>query len=73
MAVWIVRHAVTGQTVDEHATKKAATAAAKEMTEAHEAIDAKHEGQSVSFVVIKLDDAPPQGPVAEEAPVEEEA
>jgi hypothetical protein len=73
MATWIVRHVVTGQTVDEHGTKKAATAQAKQMTEAHEAINAKHEGQSVSFVAVKVDEAPPQETVAEEAPAEEEA
>lgn len=59
MAIWIVRHAVTGQTVGEHGTKKAASTQANEMTEAHEAIDAKHEGQSVAFVVVKVEDAPP--------------
>jgi hypothetical protein len=66
MAAWVVRHAITGQTVDEHATKKAAAAQAKEMTDAHEAINAKHDGQHVAFVAIKVDDAP----VAEE-PAEE--
>lgn len=69
MATWIVRHAVTGQTVDEHGTKKAATAQADEMTKAHEKIDARHEGQSVAFIAVKVEDAPPSEPVAEEAPV----
>lgn len=59
MASWIVRHAVTGQSVDEHGTKKAATAQADEMTQAHEKIDAKHEGQSVAFVVVKVEDSAP--------------
>lgn len=58
MATWVVRHAITGQSVGEHGTKKAASAQAKEMTEAHEAIDAKHEGQSVVFVAIKVEAAP---------------
>lgn len=68
MATWIVRHAITGKTVGEHGTKKAATAQADEMTDAHEAINAKHEGQSVVFVAIKVEDAP-----AEVAPVEDAA
>ena len=58
MATWIVRHVVTGQTVGEHSTKKAATAQADEMTEAHAAIEARHEGQSVAFVAVKIEDAP---------------
>lgn len=58
MAMWIVRHAITGQTVAEHGTKKAASAQAAEMTDAHEAIKAKHEGQSVAFIAIKVEDAP---------------
>lgn len=63
MATWIVRHAVSGQNVGEHGTKKAATAQADEMTQAHEKIDAKHEGQSVVFVVVKVEDpAPAQEP-----------
>lgn len=64
MATWIVRHAVTGQSVAEHGTKKAATAQADEMTEAHAAIDAKHEGQSVVFVAVKVEDAPVEEPAA---------
>lgn len=70
MATWIVRHVVSGQNVGEHGTKKAATAQADEMTQAHEAINAKHEGQSVAFVAIKVEDAPPP---AEDAPAEEAA
>ena len=58
MAVWIVKHAVTGQTVGEHGTKKAATAQADEMTEAHEKIAARHEGQHVSFIAVKVEAAP---------------
>jgi len=58
MAKWIVQHAVTDQAVGEHGTKKAATAQADEMTTAHKAIDAKHEGQSVAFVAVKVDDTP---------------
>lgn len=67
MATWVVRHVVAGQTVGEHGTKKAATAQAKEMTDAHEAINAKHEGQSVAFIAIKVEDAPTEAPVEEEA------
>jgi hypothetical protein len=67
MATWIVRHAITGQTVDEHGTKKAATAQAKQMTEAHEKINAKHEGQSVAFIAIKVEDAPTEAPAEEAA------
>jgi len=64
MALWIVKHAVTGQTVGEHGTKKAATAQADEMTKAHEKIDARHEGQHVSFITVKLEDAPAEEPAA---------
>lgn len=66
MATWIVRHAVSRQTVGEHGTKKAATAQADEMTDAHVKINAKHEGQSVAFVVIKVEDAQVEEPPAEE-------
>lgn len=59
MASWIVQHAVSGQNVGEHGTKKAATAEADEMTQAHQKIDAKHEGQSVAFVVVKVEDSAP--------------
>lgn len=59
MATWIVKHAVSDQTVGEHGTKKAATAQADEMTKAHDKIDAKHAGLPVSFVVLKIEDAPP--------------
>lgn len=61
MATWVVRHVVTGQNVGEHATKKAATAQADEMTQAHEKIEAKHEGQAVAFVAVKVEDAPAEG------------
>lgn len=59
MAIWIVRHAITGQNVGEHGTKKAASAQVNEMTQAHEKIDAKHEGQSVAFVAVKVEDQVP--------------
>ena len=65
--MWIVLHDQTGQRCSEFGTKKAATAAAKEMTDAHAAVDARHDGQSVSFSVLKV-----QEPVAEEAPVEDQ-
>lgn len=51
-----IRHAVTGQVVAQHKTKKAATAQADEMTQAHREIDARHEGREVTFTVKKVDD-----------------
>lgn len=69
MATWIVRHIISGQTVAEHSTKKAATAQAKEMTDAHVAIDAKHEGMPVGFIPMKLEEVAP----VEESPAEPEA
>ena len=48
-----IRHAVTGQVVATHKTKKAATAQADEMTQAHREIDARHEGYEVTFIVEK--------------------
>ena len=48
-----VKHAVTGETVGQHKTKKAATAQADEMTQAHREIDAHHEGVEVTFIVEK--------------------
>lgn len=58
MATWIVRHIISGETVGEHSTKKAATAQADEMTAAHVAIDAKHEGMPVGFIVLKAVEPP---------------
>ena len=55
MTTWIVRHVVTGEVVGEHKTKKAASAQADEMTNAHETIKAKHEGQTVAFIVVKVE------------------
>jgi hypothetical protein len=65
---WQVKAAWGGPVLAEHKTKKAATAAAKEMQDAHEQIEARHNGEPVTFAVEKVD----QEPVAEEAPVEEE-
>ncbi len=65
---WLVVHEQTGQQVGEHKTKKKATEQASEMQAAHERIEARHNGESVTFAVEKVD----QEPVAEEAPVEEE-
>ena len=65
---WLVIHEQTGQQVGEHKTKKKATEQANEMQVAHEKIEARHNGEPVSFAVQKVD----QEPVAEEAPVEEE-
>lgn len=66
MPTWIVQHAVTNKTVDEHGTKKAAAAQAKEMTDAHTAIDAKHEGVPVTFVAVKLETSPAEDESATE-------
>lgn len=66
---WVVIHDQTSQESGWHKTKKAATAAAKEMTEAHEKADALHNGEPITFSVEKRVE---QEPVAEEAPVEEE-
>ncbi len=67
--MWVVVHEQTGQDSGAHKTKKAATAAAKEMQDAHAQIEALHNGEPVTFRVEKRVD---QEPVAEEAPVEEE-
>ena len=55
---FLVLHSVTRQPVSEHGTKKAATATADEMTQAHREIDARHEGQEVAFVVEKAPEPP---------------
>ena len=66
---WAVIHEQAEQDYGLHKTKKAATAAAKEMQAAHEKIEALHKGEPITFRVKKRVD---QEPVAEEAPVEEE-
>jgi hypothetical protein len=66
---WVVIHEQTGQQVGEHKTKKKATEQASEMQAAHEKIEARHNGEPITFRVEKRVD---QEPVAEEAPVEEE-
>lgn len=48
-----VFNALTHELVGEHKTKKAATEQADEMTKAHAAIDAKHDGKPLAFEVIK--------------------
>ena len=65
---WLVIHGQTGQQVGEHKTKKKATEQASEMQAAHEKIEARHNGELVTFAVEKVD----QEPVAEEAPVEDQ-
>lgn len=50
---WTVIHDQAQIEYGRHKTKKAATAAAKEMTEAHAAINAKHEGKPITFSVEK--------------------
>jgi hypothetical protein len=69
MSLWVVVHEQAGYEYGQHKTKKAATAAAKEMQDAHEKVEALHDGKAVTFRVEKRAD---QEPVAEEAPVEEE-
>jgi hypothetical protein len=66
---WVVIHEQAAQEYGRHKTKKAATAAAKEMQNAHEKVEALHNGEPITFRVEKRVD---QEPVAEEAPVEEE-
>lgn len=66
---WLVVDKNTNQEIGQHKTRKAATAAAKEMTDAHAAISAKHDGEPVTFSVEKRVE---QEPVAEEAPVEDQ-
>lgn len=66
---WVVVHDQADLDYGLHGTKKAATAAAKEMTEAHAAIGARHNGEPITFSVEKRVD---QEPVADEAPVEDQ-
>lgn len=54
---WLVKHDSTGEAVGEHKTKKAATAQADEMTAAHAAIDARHDGHPVKFTVEKTEES----------------
>ena len=56
---WIVKAAWGGPVLGEHKTKKAATAQADEMTEAHAAIGARNEGEPWAFTVEKVDDPTP--------------
>ena len=66
---WIVKAASGGPVLGEHKTKKAATAQADEMTQAHAAIDALNEGQPWEFTVEKIDDpTPPADFAADEEP-----
>jgi len=69
MSLWVVVHEQAGYEYGQHKTKKAATAAAKEMQESHDKAEALHDGEPITFRVEKRVD---QEPVAEEAPVEEE-
>ena len=69
MSMWVVIHDQAEQEYGQHKTKKAATAAAKEMAEAHEKADALHNGEPITFSVEKRVE---QEPVAEEAPVEDQ-
>lgn len=70
MATWQVRHSVTDQLQSEHGTKKAATETADEMSAAHARVEAKHQGQPVAFIVVKLDNPPPAEAVVEDTPSE---
>ena len=58
---WLVKAAQGGPVLGEHKTKKAATAQADEMTEAHAAIKALNEGEPWAFTVEKVEE-----PVVEE-------
>lgn len=61
---WLVIHDQAAQEYGWHKTKKAATAAAKEMTEAHEKIGARHNGEPITFSVEKrADQEPAEEPV----------
>jgi hypothetical protein len=55
---WIVKAASGGPVLGEHKTKKAATAQAIEMKEAHAAIKALHQGEPWDFTVEKVDEPP---------------
>ena len=63
---WVVIHDQAAQEYGWHKTKKAATAAAKEMTDAHEKIGALHDGEPITFSVEKRENAEP----VEDAPAE---
>lgn len=73
MASWVVVHDQAEQEYGWHKTKKAATAAAKEMTDAHEKIGALHDGEAITFRVEKRVDQAPAEETPEEATAEEEA
>lgn len=53
MATWIVKHAISGEEIAEHSTKRDAAADAQARTEQAQAIDARHLGAPVSFQVEK--------------------
>lgn len=63
---WLVIHEQADQQYDLQKTKKAATAAAKEMQDAHEKIGARHNGEPVTFRVDKTDQEPAETPGEEE-------
>ena len=65
---WIVKAAQGGPVLGEHKTKKAATAQADEMTQAHAAINALNDGEPWVFIVDKVEDPTPpeEFPAAEE-------
>lgn len=56
---WTVWHDQAGIEYGRHKTKKAATAAAKEMEAAHSDIEALHDGEPVTFSVEKRQDEEP--------------
>jgi hypothetical protein len=64
---WVVIHEQADQEYGQHKTKKAATAAAKEMQDAHEKADALHDGQAITFRVEKrADQEPAEEPVKDQ-------
>lgn len=65
---WVVIHEQAKQKYGLHRTKKAATAAAKEMQEAHEKAGALHNGQAITFRVEKrIEQEPTTDATAEES------
>lgn len=56
--MWVIRHDPSNAVISSHKTKKEAVAVAEEMTQAHRQIDARHEGQAVTFSVEKAAEEP---------------
>lgn len=67
---YVVIHEQADLEYGRHKTKKAATAAAKDMQQGHEAIGALHDGQAITFRVESRPD--PEPAVVEGLPVVED-